>query len=392
MGDYDLFEDDLFQDEDDITSVEDIRNLVVYSRDWTIQTIYDQIEQGNIDLNPGFQRRNAWNDSKRSKLIESLLIGYPVPEIVLAEDKKKKKAFIVIDGKQRLLTIAGYINNEKYQYWKSKIPKLTTVNCGADYHGMDYKSIQTDTDLKRMFENASLRCTVISNYSKDDELYDIFYRLNAGSTPLATQELRQALYRGDFSNYLIEITNEDNIFRKVMGLKDADNRLRDVEVILRCMAFLKFANQYKGNLLKFLDKVMDYYNKKWQEDADAIKSCKENVENAIKLLSDAFGSLDNVGRKFKNALFESRFNRVLLEVEVHYFSKLDKDSISPDQHARFVKLFQNLCDKDPQFLASLEGSTKNLENYIIRYTKFQRIVEESYNVNLGICPFGNEQG
>lgn len=93
----DLFQDDLFQDDDDIQLSSQDTNLIVYSRDWTIQTIIDQIEQGNIELNPGFQRRNAWNDNKRSKLIESILIGYPVPEIVLAEDKHRKKSFIVID-------------------------------------------------------------------------------------------------------------------------------------------------------------------------------------------------------------------------------------------------------------------------------------------------------
>ena len=60
-------------------SAEGVESLVVYSRDWTVETILRQIEQDNIELNPGFQRRNAWNDVKRSKLIESLIIGLPVP-------------------------------------------------------------------------------------------------------------------------------------------------------------------------------------------------------------------------------------------------------------------------------------------------------------------------
>ena len=87
----------------------------MYARDWTIETIFNQINIGNIDLNPKFQRRNAWNDDKRSKLIESIIMGYPVPEIVLAENPNKKRSFIVIDGKQRLLTLAGFIDNEKYK-------------------------------------------------------------------------------------------------------------------------------------------------------------------------------------------------------------------------------------------------------------------------------------
>jgi hypothetical protein len=66
----------------DEVNIHDPRSLVVFSRDWTVETIVLQITRSNIDLNPKFQRRNAWTDEKRSKLIESLLIGVPVPEIV----------------------------------------------------------------------------------------------------------------------------------------------------------------------------------------------------------------------------------------------------------------------------------------------------------------------
>lgn len=106
--------EEVYQELDDIGQTNEKANLIVFSRDWTVATILNQIEQGNIDLNPGFQRRNAWNDKKRSKLIESIMIGYPIPEIVLAEDKNKRNSFIVIDGKQRLLTIAGFKNPEAY--------------------------------------------------------------------------------------------------------------------------------------------------------------------------------------------------------------------------------------------------------------------------------------
>lgn len=76
---------------DDPVTKEDIENLVIYSRDWTIETIISQIESGNIDLNPAFQRRNVWENDKRSKLIESFIVGYPVPEVVLAEIPGKKE-------------------------------------------------------------------------------------------------------------------------------------------------------------------------------------------------------------------------------------------------------------------------------------------------------------
>ena len=109
-------------DSEDIQEV-DVSDVVVYARDWTIETIFNQINIENIDLNPKFQRRNAWNDDKRSKLIESIIMGYPIPEIVLAENPNKKRSFIVIDGKQRLLTIAGYISHDKYKYWNRPVLK-----------------------------------------------------------------------------------------------------------------------------------------------------------------------------------------------------------------------------------------------------------------------------
>ena len=151
--------EDAFQELDDIGNASENANLIVYSRDWTVATILNQIEQGNIDLNPGFQRRNAWTDDKRSKLIESIMIGYPIPEIVLAEDKNRRNSFIVIDGKQRLLTIAGFKNPDIYQYWTKKTPK--TQRLTSSYNNKTYDDISSDIDLLRIFENSALRCTVI---------------------------------------------------------------------------------------------------------------------------------------------------------------------------------------------------------------------------------------
>jgi hypothetical protein len=186
-----------------------IESLVVYSRDWTVETILSQIEKDNVNLNPAFQRRNAWNDAKRSKLIESLIIGIPVPEIVLAEDKEKKRSFIVIDGKQRLLAIAGFHKPARYPVWEQ--PKLSGLTTRPDLNGASFEKMMADGDTSgdiRNLMNSDIRCTIISNYQSSQILYDIFYRLNTGSVPLSSQELRQVLNRGEFANYLISTTND----------------------------------------------------------------------------------------------------------------------------------------------------------------------------------------
>jgi hypothetical protein len=74
----------------------------------TAETVVSQLKRGSIDLNPNFQRRSAWTDKRQSLFIESLILGLPIPQLILAEDKTKKGSFIVIDGKQRLLAILRF--------------------------------------------------------------------------------------------------------------------------------------------------------------------------------------------------------------------------------------------------------------------------------------------
>ncbi len=375
-----------YQDVDDIEILEDNTDLVVYSRDWTVATILSQIEQNNIDLTPGFQRRNAWNNDKRSKLIESILLGYPIPEIVLAEDKKRRNSFIVIDGKQRLLTIAGYKDNEKYKYWDNKsMPK--TKGLKSRYNGMSYKDIEADAELLRLFENSALRCTVISNYHNENSLYDIFYRLNAGSTQLSSQELRQALNKGEFSDFLIQATNEYSVLRDVMNINEPDKRLRDVEVLLRCMSFLEYASDYKGNLLQFLDDRTKIFNRRWYKEEDYIKCLKNRVLNAINKLICVFGDKKEVARKYKNGELNSSFNRVLLEVLVFFFDQIDCENLTDDKNEKFKKSYRSLFDNDSDFRTGIDGSTKNLENYRIRYSRIRDLVIDSYGVKQIIMPY-----
>ena len=376
--------EEVYQELDDIGQTNEKANLIVFSRDWTVATILNQIEQGNIDLNPGFQRRNAWNDKKRSKLIESIMIGYPIPEIVLAEDKNKRNSFIVIDGKQRLLTIAGFKNPEAYQYWTKKNPKTTGLT--SSYNLKSYEDISANQNYLRIFENSALRCTVISNYPSDESLYDIFYRLNSGSTPLSSQELRQALNKGPFSEYLIMVTDEDNVLRRVMNLKEPDKRLRDVEVLLRCMSFLRYSMDYKGNLLQFLDKTTRLFNEKWETEESDIRELEDRVMIIIDKLIRVFGSCQAVARKYKNGEQNTQFNRVILEVLVYYFDQIDDACLTDENNRKFVTAYISLFSQDLDFQATIDGSTKNMENYKIRYSRIQDIVNENYGLNL-VSPF-----
>jgi uncharacterized protein with ParB-like and HNH nuclease domain len=386
-------DDDILKDNEEI--LEDIApfdtsSIVVYSRDWTIETMYSQIMGKNINLNPKYQRRNAWTDQKRSQLIESIIIGYPVPEIVLAEDPLQKKSFAVIDGKQRLLTIAGFINPEEFRYWDNG-GKLIKLFVKEKLNGLTFESLKSDakySDELREFFNSALRCTIITNFQANDILYDIFYRLNSGSVSLSTQELRQVLNRGEFADYLIETTNTPQSLHYIMNLSEPDKRLRDIEVLLRCISMIEFSKNYNGNLKQFLDNSMGEITKEWKTTYEIkLKELYANINNSIEILKNIFEDYNLIGRKFTNDKAEARFNRVILEVQLFFFVRLESSAINTDSVSKFKNGFIKLCQDDKEFRSSVESSTKNIDNYRIRFGKFQELMNHAFGVNLQINPF-----
>ena len=376
-------EDILNNNEEIISDAESITDekIVVFSRDWTIETMVNQIDQGNIDLDPEFQRRNAWKDEKKSKLIESYILDLPVPEIVLAENPKKPKAFIIIDGKQRLLSIIGYINPKKYPYWKDA--QLQTLRSRSDLNGISYQQMNENpkyTDDVRLLLNSDIRCTVISNFKRNDILYDIFYRLNTGSVPLSTQELRQVLNKGPFAKYLLDITKELNPLHVAMGLEEPDPRLYDVEFILRFIVFKIFGYEYTGNLKKFLDEFMGTINDEWDKYKDNVQVIVDSIYCALENLKLIFDETE-IGRRYSNNKYFPKYNKVILEAQLFYFSKIERKRLTKRKNLNFKKEYEKLCaNKD--FLQAISGSTKDIAKYRSRYISMRNIINSTYNLDL----------
>lgn len=373
--------DDIY--EDIKAKPDELGALVVFSRDWTVETIFSQIKQENIDLNPAFQRRNAWDDKRRSRLIESLITGLPVPEIVLAEDPKKKFSYIVIDGKQRLLTIAGFIEPGEYLYWTKPVLKELTVR--KDLNTKSFSELsESFPNEHRSLMNTTIRCTVISNFTDNQVLYDIFYRLNTGSVSLSTQELRQVLNRGAFAEYLIKITNQTQPIHKVMGLNEPDRRLRDTEMILRFMSIELFGNKYRSNLSKFLDESMNSISQDWKKYKSVVEKIYTDFNSAIELLIETFGDSRLVGRRYSDEERSNSFNKVLFEAQVYYFMKLmqfKNKKLTQKEKSDFVSGFQKLC-KNQNFRESIESSTKDNAKYNLRFKMIRDLVNNVFNVNI----------
>ncbi|SRR6266403_2887683 len=355
-------------------------NIAIAARDWTVETIVQQVRQGNIDLDPAFQRRNAWRDPRRSRLVESFILGFPVPQIVLAENPHKKKTFIVIDGKQRLMTIAGLYLNGFRGYWTQ--PRLSGLNVLKELNRVsldDFMSGSEYSTERRQLGNADIRTTVITGFSDEAVLYDIFYRINTGSVPLSSQELRQVLNQGDFAKYLIDITSRPNPLWRLLGVESPDPRLRDVELLLRLVAWRRFSREYIGNMKPFLDEAMNRLNNRWASERVPIEALVGQLLRGAQAASQVFGA--HAGRKFKEGRFEASLNRALFEVQVYYFSFRQIRETARTKKKAVVVAFKELSG-DGEFLNSIESTTKSIENYRIRFDKYRRMLRRV----LGIEP------
>lgn len=226
-----------------------IAQSVLSGNDWTTETIIRQINKGNIILNPRFQRRDAWEPERKSKFIESLILGLPVPQLVLAESKTQKGSYIVIDGKQRLLSVRQFSSMlDDTSFPQLRLKGLTLR---PDLINKSLTELANDPqfyDDLTSFENQPIRTVVIRNWPNESFLYNVFLRLNTGSVPLSTQELRQALHPGVFVDYADETSADSPALRDLLKIKKPDFRMRDVELLVRYFAFKNFLGLYNGDL------------------------------------------------------------------------------------------------------------------------------------------------
>lgn len=188
---------DVAESEDDLQAIDPsvLGQAVVFGTDWTAATLIDQLRRGNIKLDPIFQRRDAWDAKRKSRFIESIVLGLPIPQIVLAEAKDDRGAFLVIDGKQRLLSLQQFAGIAT----DTAPLALTGLKFRDELNTKTYDDFQNDTRLRKhrnAFDNQPIRTVVVKNWLKEDVLYLIFHRLNNETLPLSTQELRQALHPG----------------------------------------------------------------------------------------------------------------------------------------------------------------------------------------------------
>lgn len=369
MDNYMQFELEDYVDEN--SEFDAFNSAVVWGMDWTTETIASQLEKGNIDINPKFQRRDAWSQEEKSRLIESLMLGLPVPTIILAEMKERKNSFIVIDGKQRLLSIKQFCSN-KTEFSKLKLKKLEVL---TELEGKTFEDLKEDASFEKFltaFENATIRTIVIKNWPNEQFLYSVFLRLNTGSKPLSPQELRQALHPGPFLDFLDDVTADSKVMMSLLRNTKADSRMRDIELALRYFGYLYNRNNYNGNLRVFLDETCKILNEKWTTEELNIRQQFKELEKSIEFCFDIFGEKQAFSKWESNA-YNNRFNRALFEVFTFYFS--DRNVRTDINKAEFEEGFRKLCDTDNAFVESISSTTKDIRRVKKRFQAIEKLID-----------------
>lgn len=342
--------------------LDEISEIIVAGNDWTTATILDQLVRDNIQLNPRFQRRDAWDITRKSRFIESIFLGFPIPDIVLASQDKKRGKFVVLDGKQRLLTILQF-------YGRSETPNdsfaLKNLEFRPELNGCTHEALKNDllkSSVLDALDNQTIRTTLIRNWHTESLLYKIFLRLNLENTPLSPQELRQALHPGDFINFLDDESIKNQALRKILKSQNPDPRMRDVELLLRYVGFHHFLSDYRGNLKMFLDMTCKKLNKDWKEKETEVRYTVSQFEKAVQTTTTIFGE-ENIFRVWLSSsnTYRGKFNRAILDVMVFYFSDSVISEAAEKNPAAVEKAFKELCSSsNSEFREAVEKSTTSI--------------------------------
>ena len=200
----------------------------------------NRLQNGDIVI-PEYQRGYIWDQKRASKFIESLLLDLPVPGVFLYRERDSEIQLIV-DGHQRLQTLRFFYEG-KFPT-SDKVFGLTGLE--TRFNGLSYDDLEI-ADRRRL-DNSLIRATVMRQDKPDVDAtsqYFIFERLNTGGVVLASQEIRAAIYGGDFNKLLHEL-NRNRTWRQLFGKVTEDKRMRDEELILRYIALYFEGNVYRS--------------------------------------------------------------------------------------------------------------------------------------------------
>lgn len=342
-------------------NLDDVRKDVkTDSYPMSIGELASMYERDEIILRPEYQRYFRWTPEQKSKLIESILIGLPLPSIFMAQDDKG--SWEVVDGMQRLSTIfdfmgilsTQYTNQSGYKAFKNLTDDLFYLQKFANKSWDDFsRRIQLD------FKRTKTQLTILLRETSPDAKFELFQRLNSGGTAISGQELRNAILAGDNPKMLewFEELSHNEDFIKVVTLAESDNLSRyDMELILRFMVFL---SEYRTELNKFnsVDVFLTHVLRQFIKKPDFEYEEKKRVfEKTFKTIRDAVG--DN-SMRYKTGFGAGKFSISFFEaVALGIAQNIDNLPSEADLKEK-IKLIGEHAD-----FKRVSGSGKNVKSRI----------------------------
>ncbi|MGA2318375.1 MAG: DUF262 domain-containing protein [Thermodesulfobacteriota bacterium] len=357
-----------FEDQEEEQLIEILpKERRVYSDkpDRSIFELYRQYQKGNLNLRPAFQRLDVWDNSKCSRLIESVLLEVPIPVIYLSEEPDTK--YSVIDGQQRLNSFIKFLENNL---------KLSGLTILTELTGKCFQDIPKN--LQDKFENSTIRIIEIRKESHPDVKFEIFERLNTGSVQLNPQELRNCIYRGRYNDLLEELT-EDKDFQFLLGLKGPHYRMYDRELILRFFAFYRNTHlNYNPSMKRFLNiEMKDHQNIDEEEEKKLRKIFRKSVRLSKTVFGDrSFRRFIQGSNKDPNGKWETnKINKALFDVVMYGFTRYEENQVVPNSDSIREALI-NLVTHDRDFLDTISTYTDNKDKIQIRFDRWLSALKE----------------
>jgi len=378
---------------EDITENEEVDSAVTEyditstPNDFNISTIFSLIDNGVIKM-PPFQRNYVWDEKRASKLIESIILGLPVPQVFLYE--QGKNSFYVIDGQQRLLSIYFFMKQRfptkegkailrQYltgdtkidssilsddRYFKNFSLKLPALASG-EKNKFDKLKYETLGEYKYTFDILrTIRSVVIKQNAPDDDssIYEIFNRLNTGGQNLSQQEIRMSLYYSNFYKKMFDI-NSNPKWRALLCQPDQDVHFKDIEILIRVFAMLFLYENYSSPMGKFLNTFSKTANSFNEETIQYLQELFDSFLDSCSQLEHGIFCPNN--NKFSISLFES----VFVAICKPYF---DLKQFIGDK--RIVSDSIRTLRNDDEFYNASQGSVASKQNVAKRINRAFEII------------------
>lgn len=289
----------------------DQKKVLTQSKDYSLKTLKELYDDGDLITNPDYQREFVYTDKESSSLIESLLLGIPIPTVYLCEENDE--TYSVIDGQQRITSFVKYLKNEF---------ALTGLKVLRDLNGKLFKEL--DEPFQKKLKNSTIHAICLCKESQELK-YEIFARLNLGSKHLNSQEIRNCIYRGSFNNMLNDLAKNTKNLPELFSKSKSENNNRKAyqERILRFFALRDYAN-YGSSISKTLNTYMSKHQNDTDEELKKMKDLFKGTIDIIKqvLGENAFSAVSVDSKTYINKFSPSVYDSIMIS-----FSYFDKNSL-----------------------------------------------------------------